>query len=386
MKRTRAISLLLFIVMLPLNGCWDHTEMNDLAMVMAVGYDLTSDGRIQATLQMAVPKEDGGKDKGGGNFTVQSMSGRTMHDAFLQIQEQTSRRLYEGHRRVVLIGEDLARHGIEQLFDQLSRDPNSRFHSYILICKGTTAKDILQKSYPYERVPSEAIRELAKSHLSVKTTLRDCLLAAVTDGIAPTIAAIEPMPQKKKQDITEPFNLTGTALMRNFKLIGYLDDRETRTLLWIIGERSKGVVTAYVPEGSGYVSIEMNKESSKVTTKVIGDKVLLGIKIKSKAMVHENNTKLDLNKPANLAIAERAISLSIKKRIESVIRKSQQEYDLDVVGFGREIYRHDLKQWNGLKEHWDQKYASAATDIDVELQLTQLGLTRTSLQHKEHKQ
>ncbi|MBL0389495.1 Ger(x)C family spore germination protein [Tumebacillus sp. ITR2] len=382
MKKTFTILLILSLSVLPLAGCWDHTEMNDLALVMASAYDWTPDGKLRVTLQIANPEKISSKgsssDSGDKKFITQTMTGRTIHDAFIKIQERLSRRLYEGHRRVILIGESMAKHGIEQLLDEFSRDPDSRFRSYILVCKGTEAGQLLSSAYPLERVPSEAIRELEKSDVGYESTIRDCLLHTIQEGIEPVMGTLEINVPEGKEDQT--FHLTGTAVFQDWKLIGYLDDKETRALLWANGKRSKGMVTSYIPEAQGYVSIEMRKEKSKIKTEVVGNKVRLHVIIDCEAMVHENDTNLDFSKPENLTLAERQISTSIEKRVTNLLRKTQ-DFHQDIVGFGRQLHRDDRKQWERFQDKWSDAYTKADPQVEVRLRLSQLGLTREPL-HK----
>lgn len=56
-----------------LTGCWDRTEINDLAFVLAGGFDLAENGQLEATLQIALPTEvptatSGGRQAGKNDF------------------------------------------------------------------------------------------------------------------------------------------------------------------------------------------------------------------------------------------------------------------------------------------------------------------------------
>lgn len=47
--------LIIFVILGLMTGCWDRNEMDDLALVMASGIDLTDDGQLEITLQIALP-------------------------------------------------------------------------------------------------------------------------------------------------------------------------------------------------------------------------------------------------------------------------------------------------------------------------------------------
>ena len=53
MKRSMTFAIL-FVLMF-ITGCWDRKEINDIGLVMATGIDLADNGKIKATIQIAVP-------------------------------------------------------------------------------------------------------------------------------------------------------------------------------------------------------------------------------------------------------------------------------------------------------------------------------------------
>ncbi|NLG79633.1 MAG: Ger(x)C family spore germination protein, partial [Firmicutes bacterium] len=64
--RTRpALSLLLFLVtVVCASGCWDRTEVDDLAFIMAIGLDEAPNDQVYVTFHIAVPRAVAG---GGGS-------------------------------------------------------------------------------------------------------------------------------------------------------------------------------------------------------------------------------------------------------------------------------------------------------------------------------
>ncbi|UUZ85859.1 hypothetical protein LJK88_21800 [Paenibacillus sp. P26] len=106
--------------------------------------------------------------------------------------EKMSRTLFFSHRSIILIGESLARRGINDVLDAFSRNPRNRLKTYILVVKGN-AGDILQVRYPYELVPAEGLKEMQiMQGEGVATTLRDFFIESASEGISPSVGAIEP--------------------------------------------------------------------------------------------------------------------------------------------------------------------------------------------------
>src|SRR5690606_23548777 len=67
----RALCLLWVASLLILSGCWDRKELNEIALIRAIGIDRTEDGQVEVTLLQAIPQraEDaGGGEKPGRSF------------------------------------------------------------------------------------------------------------------------------------------------------------------------------------------------------------------------------------------------------------------------------------------------------------------------------
>lgn len=155
--------------------------MDDLALVMASGIDLTDDGQLEITLQIALPTgipsavQSGGSGKK--SVIVISASGKNSSEVTGKLQQQLSRAIYFGHRGVIIFGEQFARHGINQVVDTFTRFPESRSNSYVLTTYGETAKEILNTPYQLELIPGIGINKIQSSKLSFPVKIDEFLNA-----------------------------------------------------------------------------------------------------------------------------------------------------------------------------------------------------------------
>src|SRR4051812_43165050 len=106
-------------------GCWDRTEINDLAFDMGTAFDLTEKGELQASIQIALPQQAG--MTGGNNqkdkFFVLTASGKNHIELQKRLQKKLSRQLFTSHRSVIFISERLARRGLDDVLDIFTHDP-----------------------------------------------------------------------------------------------------------------------------------------------------------------------------------------------------------------------------------------------------------------------
>src|SRR5690606_25222107 len=79
--------------------------------------------------------------------------GHTLDDALMNLQQQISSRLFFGHLRVIVISEDVAKKGLQNVNDYLRRDSEVRRMAWMMISKGN-AMEVMEAAPELERVPS----------------------------------------------------------------------------------------------------------------------------------------------------------------------------------------------------------------------------------------
>ncbi|MDX9871313.1 MAG: Ger(x)C family spore germination protein, partial [Clostridia bacterium] len=240
--------ILMSICLLLLSGCWSRRELNFLAIVEGFGVDKDrSTGEVVASHQIIKPdvaKAGQGASEGGGssgspvwNLTAR---GKTFFDAIRKGSLQSPRRLYYGHNKIIVIGEEAAKGGISPYLDLAGRDPELRPGVWVFIARGTTAEEIINAQSVQNPISSTVIDDMAKvsraSSYSAPIAIEDFLRilnSEPTAVYAPGIIIGERI-KKDGQELVG-FRLSGTAVFIDDKLIGWLDEEETRGLLWLLG-------------------------------------------------------------------------------------------------------------------------------------------------------
>lgn len=206
-----APALLLSAVLL--TGCWDRTEINDLAIVTAAGMDLADDGKIKLSVQIFVPSASTSDPTssaftGGSNQTiVRSAIGLNLADATARLQETLSRRVFWGQADVFIFGQKLAERGINEPMDFLTRHPHPRERANLFVSEGE-ATEVLELRTPTERNTAELLREMA----ILQSGLNITMLQAVEELSEEAHTAVIPMVVVK--NATRPWCLLSAARSR----------------------------------------------------------------------------------------------------------------------------------------------------------------------------
>ncbi|WP_274649466.1 Ger(x)C family spore germination protein [Paenibacillus humicola] len=378
------LCMILIAALVLTTGCWDRTEVNDLAIVMGTALDVTKKGEVKGTVQIALPQQAGTSDGSGRKekFFVLSAAGQNNMEAIQRLQNKLSRRLFTSHRSVIFISERLARRGLGDILDIFTHDPHNRLRTFIMVVRGGDPEKIVEVQYPFEEAPTEAVKEMEilGDHLSV--TLRDFFIASSSEGGNPVAAAITPeiSSGKSKKDL---FRFSGAAVFKELKLAGFLNEKETDGLLWITGRKKQGRIVAALPKGYGSIGMVLVTASSKITSEVNGDKVKFHIRLRGNGDLLENNSPLDITRMPNLKMAEKALEDTVAKQAKECLYKIQKEYKSDVAGFGGVLFRNHPRKWKQIQKKWDKLFPEAEISVSVKLNLRETGVSGPPLQLKE---
>ncbi|MBI0578690.1 Ger(x)C family spore germination protein [Neobacillus cucumis] len=392
MSRLKTLCLILVISLFFLTGCWDRTELNDLAIELGWGLDQAENNKIEISAQFIIPSKIGmgqsGRSEAGKTVFIESGTGKDTLEAVQNMQTKLSREVFRGHRRVIVIGEQLARRGLDPFLDTYSRDPDIRLRADALIVKGSTAKQFLEASYPLENIPAlGALKEHSQVGGMGDTSLLNFFIAIMSDGITPTLPVIELNQGSKKQDQTsvKGFQIVGMAVFnKDLKLKGFLNLQEDKNYLWLINRLTKQTITVTVPEGKGTASLYIIKMNSKIIPIIQGHTIKYDIILSGEGIIRENNTNLDLTQSKNLDLLEHVLEKEAEKEALQTIEKVQKQYGTDIFGFGEAIHQKYPSQWKVLKKSWANQFRKAEVSVHANLTIRRVGLTGPSLQLKNN--
>lgn len=368
----------MIVMSLLLTACWDRTEVNDVAFVMGSAVDKEGD-QIRATIQIALPGQLGGSKGGGGgtsgnkNWYLLSKTADTIRQANHEQQSSVSRRLNFSHRRTLLIGEEMAREGIEPIIDVLARIPQNRLTAFVLITKGSAAK-VLAARTPAEQFPAEALRELAAESMKVPRTLSLVINAMLSEGIDLAIPAayIDPTVTTEGDNLKDTIKVEGLAVFKQNKLADFLEKEEAIGVLLAMEEAQTPEVTVKAPEGEGKIVAQFLRYDTVLDPVIRGDEITFRILIDATGTVLENESNFQLSQHAQIEMLEESLEHKVKADVENGIRKLQQ-LESDAVGFGKTIYNKKPEDWRRLKENWYEHFTRIHVEVIPALNIENIG-------------
>ncbi len=393
-----------------LTGCWDQREVDKIGIVLATGIDQAPGGRIRVIVQNVNPAALGlGTGGGGGTASLaaskpyrnRSVEGNTMFEAFRDLSRQTPRQLFFAHNQVILISEKLARErGVAEIMDFLQRNPQIRRTTWLLVGKGDPAV-ILDEPGRLEDTPAQRIfgfineRRLTSQYAARR--MGDFLELLESESTQPFTALIERIPNPASPEehknrlaegqVAEPHHtlrINGTAVFRGDKMTGWLDSRESRGLLWVRGEVEGGVIDVPSPDPKGgRVSIEILGSRTRLQPEIRDGQIYMTVEIKTDGSLGEVTGQLEVSKPETINKLEATMAGAIRGEIASALAKAQQEYGVDVFGFGEAVHRKYPRQWKEIKGIWADLFPAVQVQARVEVNIRRTGMTTNPLRPRQ---
>ncbi|WP_213974381.1 Ger(x)C family spore germination protein [Tepidanaerobacter acetatoxydans] len=376
------IICLAVILLVVLTGCWDRSELDAISIVTAVGVDKSkTEEKILTTFQIMKPsalKTSGSSSSGEqeGVWTLSS-TGYTVFDAVRNATMQTERKLFFSENKVIVIGEEVAKSGIAPFLDFFLRDPEPRRLSWLLIAKGE-ASDIIKAKHEQENIPSKAIRGMIKASRATSTAvqinLNDFAKCLSTPGMDPVACRIELIGDGKQSD--KKICVTGAAVFKKDKLVGWLDRPETRGLNWVLGKVSSGIIVVKSPkEEDENIALEIVRAGSKITPEIRDGKITITVEIHEEGNPGEQMSSVQLSAVEDWKELEKRKAQVIKNEINAVLDKAQKEWGTDIFGFGEAIHRKYPKEWKELKGKWRDEFPKVDIQVKVDAKLRTAGVS-----------
>ena len=385
MKKFILVLTFLFL----LSGCYDYKELNDYSIVTGISIDKIEDKYEVSVLISNSSKSSTETDSKESNVVVYSGKGTTLYSAFKDIGLISPKEIYIGSFSVLILSENVAREGIDNVVDLFLRYPNSRKSFYIVISKDK-AKDVLKIMTPLANFPSQNISNNLSSSTDLqgiigKVSFNKLLSILVQDGIDPSINTIKDIGNKEKgakQSNLESTNpktyvkLDSLAIFKNYKLVDIANRNESIGINFINGNVKETYLK--LNYNDGYVVIDTNKIKTSIKTK-LDNNPKVNINIEGEAKIIECNGNIDLEDYKTIEKLQKLSNKKIRKIVNQGISLAKKN-NSDIFGFGLKFSKSHPKYFEKNKDNWDKIFKNLNIDTKVKIILKNKVSSKNSLE------
>lgn len=370
--------LLLFIIFL-LTGCYDKKELNEIAIITATEINKIENEFI-VNVQVVNPQSPDKTITVQAPFIMYEGKGLTIHEAYRNIKNYSSRFLYPNHMEILIINENLAKEDISSIIDFYLRIPDIRTEFNILIGK---EDNILNITSPIDTISATSIintmktnnKYLGITNLITFNEFANMFINENLEIILPSITINKTTETEDTNENTESttinsiYELDTLAIFKGNSLKGYLTKEESITYN-VIKNKTKTTLINYECEENKYIAIEATNIKSDINIKNNN----INININMTGNINENNCNINLTKNNNIKKLQQELENHIKKTYQESINNIRKKYQTDIFGFLDIIYKNNYTMYRKVKTNWsEERYQNILINITPKITIVGKG-------------
>ncbi|WP_147533139.1 Ger(x)C family spore germination protein [Bacillus marasmi] len=394
------IPLLFFILLL--SGCWSSIEVHNMAITNVLGIDINEAGEYEVTAAIVRPgalfspaMTEKMSDDHQNNFIFQTATGKSISKALYQLSNSIPEKVYLGHMNILLISQKVAQKRMQPTLDYFQRETRFRPNIKLIVTKekvseiirtapefnATLGLEILDFTKAGRNISANMISDLSQFMKSFTSNTTDPVTGVLSTAKNIGIAANgeNHTLNKELKDKVSVASLGGTAVFKHGKLYGFLNESETRGLLWVRGNVKNDIIVLNCGTNPNEnVSIIIRDTKSQRIPDPTNPADKLTLKINVKADINEvncPNMKLDSE---NIDELNQQLEKFVTKEVKTILTKAQKQWQTDVFSFGEAIYRKNPREWDKIAPNWRK---DGLKNLHIRLQV-QTNISRFGL-HKE---
>ncbi|MEG2457540.1 MAG: Ger(x)C family spore germination protein [Bacilli bacterium] len=360
----KKIIIILFCLLF-LSGCYDYRELNEIAIVNAMGIEMDK-GLYKVSAQIInVKKTDMVSYGESAKIIMFYGKGKTVYEAIKDIEITSSKKLFLAHVRLVIFDKSFIGDKISDVTDYLSRDTDIDLSFYCATTSDNTPSEILETITPLGTLPAvDLINSLKVSALDHGTTslvtFKDLLDMSLKKGINLSLPNINLTKKKNDKD------KDNTELLKDTKLSTYILADEL-----VIHDFENNIVVLSKNESLGinilknklktslitlkcdseFYTMEINKGKTKMNYDKENNSINIVVSVSS--TVGEYNCKDDISKKDINNMRGKEIEKRIKDIINNTIENAKKNKS-DYIGIGNFIYKNYNKFYPSTEKEYNE--------------------------------
>lgn len=379
MKISRTISMILlcFIALGSFSSCEKAgTELSDLMIIQGIGIDAVNSG-YKVTVEILNNEQSGSPsgDSSSENKTkIYNATGESVGAALMKLTTKSGNEPFYAQNRVIVLGETTAQRNLQDVLDFFERNYDSRASQLLCVAKGGKAEEVIRAKLLNDTVKSKILEKMLESSYEQSLVPRVRIIDAVNAIKDETSFLCIPAVSVQKNGENQDFSLEGCALFdKDESFCMYLSSEDAKGLAFLDNNIREGFISANLPNGQkatfilvkGKTHYKILKENGRLHYKLNIDVVC---DLEEVGGADFFSTDDDFMEKIKGAAGE-----AIARTAENTIITLQDEHGGDAVRYGRRLYLYDNKEYEKLKNNWDNVFRNCVTSISVNVTIRRIG-------------
>lgn len=328
--------LIIILTLLLCTGCFDYKEINDLAIINAIGVDYEDDEYI-ITLEILNDQID--KDSSKITSYTKVGHGKNLTSAIENAADKLSKQLIFNHIKLMILSKSIIEEKFENIVDLFLRNTYFRENFYVISATKNKPETLLNHTTNEAPIASTAITDTLESiryssNTNVLKKFDEMVEEVITYGIDTCFSNITLKDNE--------FIVDGMSIFNNYSYKSNLSNEYVKIYNLLIDNFDRPTYTINYDNlsfttaiNNGKINAEINNGSINVTGNLMG-------------RIIDNDPKYNIRDPKNLERIDNDFTNLLNKKISEFI-KVLQDNNSDILGITRNYYK---KTRTKDKDYW----------------------------------
>ena len=341
--------LILIILLFTCTSCYDYKEINDLAIISAIGVDYENDNYI-ITLEVLNDQID--KDSSKVTSYTKLGTGNTLTSAIENAADKLSKQALFNHIKLMVLSDTVVQSKFENIIDLFLRNTYFRENFYVISSMNTKPDILLQNITNENPVASDAITSLLEnvsysSNTDIFKKFDEVVEEVTTFGIDTCFSNINL--------IDDEFIIDGMIIFNNYKYKNTLENEYVKIYNLLRNKFDRPTYTIKYDKLSFALAINNGKLNSYI------DNGIINVNGKLMARILDNDPDFDIRNKDNIEKLDVDFGNLLNDKIIDFF-KVLQENKSDILGITEKYYKKSRKE---DKEYWLKLDVKSNMDFQI---------------------
>jgi len=379
------IIIIYIIISFLLTGCWDGIDINRRAFVVSMGidkfvFDETKDdpnlntelSRYRITFSIPnLPKFVGQQGISEEPKFTRVSVGTTISNTYKALESRINKSIYFGHTKSLLFGQELLKDKIllKQTMDTLQRNPDFGKAIPVVAVEGSVeeALEVLPDTQPMVGI---YIMELFDNNRENGGFFDEKSLGDLLQNFEEDKTGLIPRLSVGEKDL----KIEGAAVIKDYELQGWLDERQLKGLLWILKKDYRLEISA--PYDDYYIAYNVSESNTKIEFLGDNEEIICKVLVEVEGNIDEFILDENIFELETIRKLEKVIKKEIENEINYSLEAIQEKYKTDVIQIGKRLERKKPDVWKKVKDNWDEVFENMQFIVEAKVNIRRIGQSK----------
>lgn len=372
MKKLKLFSLILLCT-IAITGCWDKIEIDERAFVLSIGVDKAPEGTGSSEkylITLVNPDTAEAKEGKVLDFVTYDTIASSYNIGITKLLQRFSKAHSYEHTKVIIFGEELLTDAnlVKDILDAFTRGHQFNSSMLVYMTPGKAA-DIFKVKPKMKSLLAYYITGIADNEKLAARIGRSTLLEFMKQLADNKGDAVIPSLVPSTDGVTTEY----IAIIKEFKHIEHLDEKETIAYKWLNGKAKGGVIELILDGYSAPFTYFTFKRKINLE-KIEGGKIYLTYNMETEGAIEEYRLGSKLLDEEKLKALEIELEKIIEKDSKALVKKMQEEYKVDLLGIREYLYKYHTKFYKTIeKDFQDYFERNIVIDVKADVKVRRIG-------------